>query len=363
MPIEYRIATMDSVKKVESTLLHFMSRGKTLRPARLIERLANATGLSRLEIRDALAVLAGSGKLRGVARSGEPLQMVGWTGSPECLIAPEVRQLQVTLEQYQDLKEYSTLTSLNRHADLFTGLSCEDIASVVRGFLQYKQVEHLGGDLLFNSASHILGSAKALRNLRGAMRSMGEPSGNDLGGEFYVLTAGPSHPKAIVLIENIRSFTAFAHSPHAQESVGIAAYGYGLTIESFGARLAANQVVACPAYGHAPNLKEVMDKVPLYFWGDLDREGLRIFETLRSQFPTLELSAAYAAMEKRCANPMLCHPYHRLFEKEGQRLPLGITTESAHLAEKCMTRAVDQEALGRDLEGIDVVAPYRMQDH
>ncbi|MCY1364457.1 hypothetical protein D9M69_512580 [compost metagenome] len=271
------------------------------------------------------------------------------------------RQLAEVLKHHQDLAEVPSLVALLDHADLFDGLSADDMANVVRGLLQCRQDGPFNQDPIFTSAAHILGSAKALKNLRRGMRSLGETGGEEAGGELYVLTAGPSQPKAVVLIENIRSFTAFAHSPHARDAVGIAAYGYGLTMENFGARLAANQVVACPAYGDAVNLKSAIDQLPTLFWGDLDREGLRIFESLRELLPNLALSAAYEAMEKRCSNPMLCHPYHRLFEKEGQRLPRGSTSESAHLAQRCSERAVDQEALGFDLGNIDIVTPYRLR--
>lgn len=110
----------------------------------------------------------------------------------------------------------------------------------------------------------------------------------------------------------------------------------------------------------AVDLKAAIDQLPTFFWGDLDREGLRIFESLREQIPNLALSAAYEAMAIRCSNPTLCHPYHRLFEKEGQRFPRGSTPESAHLGQVCCERAVDQEALGFELGGISIAAPYRI---
>jgi hypothetical protein len=287
--------------------------------------------------------------------------MVAWKGEPASLISPAALLLQEVLRSHQDLAMDPLLTPLLDHADLFDGLSFDDIASIVRGLRECRKSDQFGRDPIFTSAAHILGSAKALKNLRRAARSLGEANTDEPGGELYVLTAGPSQPKAVVLIENIRSFTAFARSEHAREAVGIATYGYGLTMENFGARLAANQIVACPAYGGAVDLRTVINQLPTLFWGDLDREGLRIFESLRQQLPKLVLSAAYETMERRCSNPTLCHPYHRLFEKEGQRFPRGSTLETAHLAQRCNERAVDQEALGFDLRDIDIVTPYRIQ--
>lgn len=65
-------------------------------------------------------------------------------------------------------------------------------------------------------------------------------------------------------------------------------------------------------------------------------------------------------MEARLTDPRQCHPYHKLFEKEGQRAIDGSTPETAHLAKRCNSRAVDQEALGPHLDDIEVVAAYKM---
>ena len=97
------------------------------------------------------------------------------------------------------------------------------------------------------------------------------------------------------------------------------------------------------------------------FWGDLDQEGLRIFESLRRGIPGISLSSAYADMEKLLLLPRRNHPYHRLFEKANQRQAKGATPEVIHLSEVSRERAVDQEALGHDLNSIELAEPYKLE--
>lgn len=146
--------------------------------------------------------------------------MVTWTGAPESFINSAARHLEKVLKHHQDLAAVLSLTALLDHTDLFDSLSADDMPNVVRGLLQCRQAEPLGRDPVFTSAAHILGSAKTLKNLRRGMCSLGETSGEEAGGALYVLTVGPSQPKAVMLIENIRSFTAFARLPTRPERCG-----------------------------------------------------------------------------------------------------------------------------------------------
>lgn len=246
--------------------------------------------------------------------------------------------------------------SLSEMSQLVSGLNLQDKSSILSGLLALRDVAAMPTSKSL-SAELLLGSAKALRNLKRMARVLAfevpEPAG-----EFYVLTAGPAAPKTVILIENLRCFTAFAGSAHAKESMAIAAYGYGLSLENFGARLAAGQVIACPAYGERIDLRDVLPRTPIFFWGDLDLEGLRIFESLCARLPSIQLSAAYAAMENMLDDPRRSHPYHDLFEKAGQRGPLGLSPHVKHLAACCAQRAVDQEMLCDRVAYISVTQPY-----
>ena len=349
---------MNITEQVETVLRRLTAGGKKLRPGGLIGRLSKLTGIPQLDVQLALEELARAGSLSGVSRSGQPLTLVGWIGAALPLSQTEMLLTEV-ISNFNDKSSKATLQPLLKFAGLFTGLSAADITFVLQGMLQCKK-EAINCDPIFASAANILGSAKALNNLRGAARNIGMEWPIDAYGELYVLTAGPARPNAIVLIENIRSFTAFARSRHAKYAVGVAAFGYGLTMENFGNRLATGQIVACRAYGDTVNLYDAISQLPAFFWGDLDREGVRIFESLRRQIPDLALSAAYASMDKRLTNPQLCHPYHALFEKDGQRVISGATPEATYLARRCSDRAVDQEALGSELDEVEVVAPFRL---
>ncbi|MFJ2689430.1 Wadjet anti-phage system protein JetD domain-containing protein [Pseudomonas sp. NPDC087336] len=348
---------MDMSEQVETVLRRLTAGGKKLRPRGLIGRLSKLTAIPQLDVQLALEELARAGSLSGVSKSGQPLTLVGWTGSALPLSQTEMLLGEV-IENFSDKSFKTTLQPLLKIAELFSGLSADDINYVIQGMLQCK--DSVNCDPIFASATNILGSAKALNNLRGAARNIGIEWPIDAYGELYALTAGPAQPTAVVLIENIRSFTAFARSRHAKYAVGVAAFGYGLTMENFGNRLATGQIVACRAYGDTVNLYDAISHLPAFFWGDLDREGVRIFESLRRQIPDLALSAAYASMDKRLTNPQLCHPYHALFEKDGQRVICGATPEATYLARRCADRAVDQEALGSELDEVEVAAPFRL---
>lgn len=340
-------------------LLEQLTRGeKSLQPSGLIDRLARRTQLPRLDIREALAHLAREGKISGVSKTGEPWKKVRWQGDRPGLSVSGQHLHDALTKLAHGLTE-AQHRQLQACADLFDGLGTEDIEEVLRGLIRCGAGEP-NRPIIFTSAEQILGSAKAFNNLKRPARALGLERADTSGGEVYALTAAPAEPKAIVLIENIRSFTAFAHSAHAQQAIGVAAFGYGLSMEHLALHLVAGRVIACPAYGAPVDLQRAFTQLPALFWGDLDQEGLRIYESLRRQLPQLKLSGAYTAMEARLCNNALCHPYHPLFEKQGQRPLMGETTETAHLAQRCRLRAVDQEALGTELDDVDVVGIYRI---
>lgn len=237
------------------------------------------------------------------------------------------------------------------------GLDANDVTHLLDGLCD---LQNLDDDAVFSSARHLLGSAKALYGLSSASKFL-EALPNQEVGEMYVITAGPVDPQAVLLIENLRSFMAFSDSHHVDKVLGIASYGYGLAMQNFATHLHAGKVTACPSRGQRPDLKKLIQTKPVLFWGDLDQEGLRIFESLRRGIPGISLSSAYADMEKLLLLPRRNHPYHRLFEKANQRQAKGATPEVIHLSEVSRERAVDQEALGHDLNSIELTEPYKLE--
>lgn len=346
-----------ALQQVRDTLLKLTRGGRRLQPKTVKSRLMEATGLSRLEVTTALAQLAVQRDVSNVDRFGEPRGMVSWIG--ETPDSSSSREWEAALEQLPSpLKEASRRQALRDCYPAVEGLSGADLQILLSTLLQSRQDSD--ADATLRSARHVMGSAKALKNLRRLATLLEVGDTTDAGGEFYVLTAGPEQPRALVLIENARCFSAFARSRHVHYLLGIACYGYGLTMESFGDRLQRNQVVACPAYGQKVSLTDLLPHTPTVFWGDLDLEGLRIFESLKAHIPHLELSLAYADMAKLLSNPMRSHPYHSIFEKAGQRPPAGRLPEVRHLAELCSRRAVDQEAICDFIDEVDVGRPFKI---
>ncbi len=324
-------------------------------PGTLLERLSISTGLAVLEVTHGLRELDERGFVTGINRSGRPVAKVRWTGpAPTVKISDDERQWQELLANVSDQEAVDALSGM--HAAL-TGLSRMDMAAILDGVLRMRAG---CGELdpWVWSARHLLGSSKALRGLRPYLVALGVEVEPVSAGRYYVITAGPVEPDAVLLIENPRVFSAIADSAHAKNILAVASYGYGLTMENFGQRLLAGAVIACPASGERPDLRALVSRCPWYFWGDHDQEGLRIFQSLRQQLPGLRLSCAYKAMEDRIMSPGLSHPYHALFEKEFQRKVVPADPDVARLSELCAERAVDQESVVPFLRDIDLTKPY-----
>ena len=338
---------------VEQRLIRLTSDGKRARPGRLLSRLTRACDATELEVREALTTLSRDGLVSGVDGRGVPREMVEWRGPRPDARGPEEIQLGEALAGIAGKAE------IRRLATAVSGLSTADITALASGLIALRDAR-APADVVFSSSAHLMGSAKALGSMLGVARSMGIEV-DDQNELLYVLTAGATMPRCVVLIENLRSFQAFAASRHADEALGLAAFGYGLTMANFGDKLARDQVIACPTdrtSGHEPYaLKTLFGRVPVLFWGDLDREGLRIFASLRRAIPSIRLSAAYGVMARQLAENG-GHPYHKLFGKPNQRAPVEMDEGLVALANLCRDRALDQEALGRDLDSVPVTDAY-----
>ncbi|WP_320837239.1 Wadjet anti-phage system protein JetD domain-containing protein [Zhongshania sp.] len=341
----------DTRSKIEAFIRKTAKGGRPLLPSRLLDRIADATKLSKLDIQDCLAVLSQEGLIDGVGRNGIPLKKVYWKGTSLVQADPVALMVRDYFNHRDIQVSDNDALALSR---TLHGLDPQDIGHLLDGLCQIQGSNEEG---TFASALNLLGSAKALSGLSSSSRFLKAMPLQEVG-EMFVITAGPVDPKAVLLIENLRSFTAFTNSDHADSILGVASYGYGLTMQNFATHLLAGKVTACPCRGDRPDLKQLIQSKPVYLWGDLDREGLRIFETLKKEIPHMSLSAAYENMEALLKDPSRGHPYHRLFEKDGQRTVAGSSPEVAHLSVVCKERAVDQEALGSDINSIDLAKPY-----
>ncbi len=243
---------------------------------------------------------------------------------------------------------------------LFDGLGSLDMEHVIKGLTQIRgAAASLQDEFGFSvSAQHILGSSKVLSRLPMAtLRLLGVdrlPST-----PRYLVVAGPPHPLAVLFVENTTSFEAAVKAGLDSEVALIAAYGYGLNMmsdSSAGLALLESvrgkgcEVLSRSGTGHS--LDRLFGHSRMFFWGDLDREGLRIAMALRQHLPQLELSGLYAPMRALVAERDSSHPYIGL---SGKALQTAWTRTGDSLldalAASCETRAVDQEALDIKLYG------------
>lgn len=237
----------------------------------------------------------------------------------------------------------------------FEGLDLFDMRLVVRGLLRVREMAGASGENDFGfsvSAREILGSSKVLGRLPIAALKL-------LGVEHlastprYVVVAGPAAPIGVLLIENTTSFELAVRAGLDSELVLVAAYGYGLNMlsdSSAGLALLDSvrngrcEVLSRSGQGHS--LQALLAHPRLFFWGDLDREGLRIASALKQKLPSLALSALYAPMRDLVHQRESSHPYVGMSGKALQApwTPVGDALLDG-LAAHCESRAVDQEAL------------------
>lgn len=164
----------------------------------------------------------------------------------------------------------------------------------------------------------------------------------------YVMVAGPSDPVSVILVENPHSFETAVMADAARQAAWICSYGYGLSLKHsrHGEQLAAilanpNTPRTLTRRGNPPSWETLVQHPRLRFWGDLDLEGLAIFERLRSHRPDITLSGLYQPMLEALQRGA-GHPYCQATGKPRQRVPEhgGDITK---LIDSCRHQAIDQE--------------------
>lgn len=230
----------------------------------------------------------------------------------------------------------------------------EDMRLVIEGLVRIQQArgDHRADFGFELSARQILSSSKVLSSMPQAVQRLLRvdqlsPTPR------YVVVAGPANPEAVLLIENATSFELAVRAGLDERVALIAAYGYGLNLytdSSAGLALLDSltsrrcEVLSRTGQGHS--LPVLLAHPKLFFWGDLDREGLRIALALRERLPQLRLSALYEPMQPLICERRTSHPYAGLSGKPSQAVWVN-TGEPPYdqLAALCRDRAVDQEAI------------------
>lgn len=327
------------------------SQGRKLRAAGLPTKAALALQTDSLVIRGAFRDLRAAG-LISYAADTMGLPYTGFLNvTAEDVPQPEALQAWRSALEAEGVEPILADALLPSYG-VFEELDEADKRLAVKGLMRVRHRPPSGAEFGFSlSAREILGSSKVLdrltpqaRRLLGIDRVASTPR--------YVVVAGPPKPGAVLLIENSTTFEEAVRAGLASQLTLIAAYGYGLSILSDSAGWAlvesirGGRAAVLSRTGGGHRLEDLLQHDQLLFWGDLDREGLRIAMALRQRLQKLQLSALYGPMCIMAANRATSHPYAALTAKANQ-LPWVQSGDALmdRLAAVCATRAVDQESV------------------
>lgn len=329
------------------------SIGRRVRATNLLSAAVNALNSDLVDTRAAFRELRKSGFLDYAPDiAGLPYTGFVTISPPARAELPSAIAWRAALESRNVDPEL--LSALLPAHELFADLDKSELLPILDGLLRVREVaEHPQGSFGFSvSAREILGSSKILdrlphsaRRILGVSKLPATPR--------YVVVAGPPEPEAVLLIENSTTYEEAVRAGLGRSVALIAAYGYGLNMMSDSAAgwalvesLTNGRCEVLSRSGQNHRLAGLLDHPKLYFWGDLDREGLRIALALRTSFSHLKLSAFYQPMVALARGRTTSHPYALFCGKANQQpwRDSGDVQFDA-LAGVCASRAVDQEAL------------------
>lgn len=323
---------------VYAALVKLLRGGRRLQPKTAVNRIEQvAGGLTRLDITEGLSALAAEGQVSGVSPQGRVAGMVGWITPPAERLDSNLVRWKQQLSRFGDEERK---VAFGEPPKAVKDLDDDDLETLLSCLFAFDEAKSPGEDRYILSAKSIMGSSKVLDAFPSLLGRAARRR------PFFLITAGPATPLSLLFIENPSVFASLLRTPFVQERLIICAFGYGVSMENMGKRLKDGSLVTCSAAGdRITDLAKLIDGCPCFHWGDLDLEGLRIFEGLQSAVPHLRLPAIYRDMARLLGSRMTSHPYVRLFDKRDQRPPQGAEPCVAVLAELCAVRAVDQEAL------------------
>lgn len=327
----------------------------------LIARLSKETSLDELAVQGALAGLVQSKWMSGVYANGIPTGTVTpLTERPSTPTPPSLTSWSSAMREVGlDEKEVSALLPVHSTVSDF---SQNDMVLLLKGLIKLRsEQETLGSAPSFIvSAKYLLGSSKLLDSLPNkALRMFGIDTSLFTGAPPVVLIAGPSSPKNVVLIENPHAFWRALESTAIEKTAFMVTFGYGLSRhgDDFGSQLVSlvenkTSLIGAICAGSPPSVQEMLKHKNISFWGDLDVEGMRIFQRLKKAIPQLELSSLYEPMLNAVCDPARSHAYVQAAAKHKQVgvRPSDLEKEMncLELLNACGERAVDQETLSCD---------------
>lgn len=341
---------MDAVNKLRSAL----SAGNkaSVQSDRLIDRLCDKTGLHRNEVINGLKQLRDTGEVscRDWHR-GEPIGRVQLSIQRERSLCEDIwasvmNDLEVDPVVQEVLLELS---------DKLEDWDAEDMKHLLIGLLNLRKgLPQLQGQSRYLvSARYLLGSSKLLDALPSPiLRNFGINIDLLVGPPSYIITAGPSSPSCVVLVENPQAMESALQTSMANKVAWVATFGYGLSRSGneYGRQLASNmedsdRLTALVRQGTPPPIEDLLRHPVIYFWGDLDREGFQIYWRLKSKIPQLQLSGLYQPMCTMLESSNNHHAYNQLVSKPNQSFWQCSDMNVQQMLDLCENRAVDQESV------------------
>lgn len=338
---------------VKSALWKFLGNKTYIQGNGLIDRIAKLTDLDSMIVQGALSGLEKAGWLTGVFNGIPTGKVMPLEPRPAELPPTSYLVWKASLSEF-GLSETDQEALLPLH-DVLGDLNHDDHAMIMRGLVRLRdeQASHYGRPAFLISAEYLLGSSKILDSLSAkVLRQFGIDKGKFLGAPPVLLIAGPPDPDNVVLVENPHAFWKAITTPAIGKTAFIVTFGYGLSRhgDEYGNQLASilesgSKITGAVCAGTPPQVSELLRHQNVFFWGDLDLEGLRIFIRLKKIVPALTLSALYETMLQAIKDPAASHPYAKVTAKHGQsnKEIKSQDPSLAILAAACMNRAVDQE--------------------
>ncbi|MFA0813329.1 Wadjet anti-phage system protein JetD domain-containing protein [Microbulbifer epialgicus] len=319
---------------------------------KLVERLQKKSKLDRSDVIKGLSELKDSDEVQCDSwLRGEPIGRVRLN-----IVRPrsesELRWESVLVGNEASINDIEALLGMSEQlADL-----CDsDLNHLYHGLCQLRtDFPKLKGESRYIvSSRYLLGSSKILDALPSqCLRNFGIDLSTLSGPPSYVITAGPQDPECVVLVENPQALESAIGVEGCERIAWVATYGYGLSRsgDEYGRQLASiveqgNGLKSLVRSGNPPDVLELLTHPRIYFWGDLDREGLKIFWRLKSSIPHLQLSAIYHAMYLKLLSSQSSHPYVQIAGKENQATWECNNRGVEEILYACAQRAVDQESV------------------
>jgi len=341
---------MGAVSKLRSALS--VGNKTSVQGGRLVDRLCSKTGLHRNEVINGLRELRDTGEVCCKDwHRGEPIGRVELS-IQQALSPSEEVWIGVMHDMGVDPATQEVLIALS---DKVEGLAVDDMKRLLSGLMALREdLPRLNGQSRYLvSAKYLLGSSKLLDALPSPiLRKFGINLDLLIGPPSYIITAGPSSPACVVLVENPQAMESALQTCTGGKIAWIATFGYGLSRSGneYGSQLASliegdNRLTALVRQGTPPPIEHLLQHSEIYFWGDFDREGFQIYWRLRSKISQLRLSGLYHPMRAMIESTDNHHAYNDLVSKPNQNTWQCSDMNVQKLLDLCESRAVDQESV------------------